>query len=173
MTVTDIDILKTAIDWAKAEMFSAMFFTIFGLLFLIASVGFWHFGKTEMAKAYVIPLLVAGGLLVVIGVGLIISNQMRLAAFPGAFGADAAAFVAAEVARAEQTITSYQNVVFKAIPVIIMICAALVLFLKSPVWQASVIVVVAMMAVIMLVDTTAGVRLENYRDQLLLAETQK
>ena len=55
MTVTDIDILKTAIDWAKAEMFSAMFFTIFGLLFLIASVGFWHFGKTAMAKAYVIP----------------------------------------------------------------------------------------------------------------------
>ena len=98
---------------------------------------------------------------------------MRLAAFPGAFGADAAAFVATEVARAEQTITSYQNVVFKAIPVIIMICAALVLFLKSPVWQASVIVVVAMMAVIMLVDTNASVRLENYRDQLLLAETQK
>ena len=54
-----------------------------------------------------------------------------------------------------------------------MICAALVLFLKSPVWQASVIVVVAMMAVIMLVDTNASVRLENYRDQLLLAETQK
>jgi hypothetical protein len=169
VTVTDIDILKTAIDWAKAEMFSAIFFTIFGLLFLIASVGFWHFGKTAMAKAYV----VAGGLLVVIGVGLIISNQMRLAAFPGTFGADAAAFVAADVARAEQTITSYQNVVFKAIPVIIMICAALVLLLKSPVWQASVIVVVAMMAVIMLVDTNASVRLENYRDQLLLAETQK
>lgn len=173
MTATQIDILKTAVDWAKAEMFSSMFFAIVGLLFLLASFGFWQFGKTAMAKAYVIPLLVAGGLLVIIGVGLIISNQMRLSTFPDAFGTDAAAFVAAEIDRAERTIASYQNVVFKAIPIIIVICAALVLFLKPPVWQASLVVVIAMMAVIMLVDTNASTRLESYRDQLLLAAAQK
>lgn len=60
MTDTQIDILKTATDWAKAEMFSSGFFVLFGLAFCLSSYCFWQFGKTDTAKAYVIPLLVAG-----------------------------------------------------------------------------------------------------------------
>ena len=58
-----MDILKASTDWAKSELFSTPFFVLFGVLFIAASIGFWQLGKTEMAKAYIIPTLVAGVLL--------------------------------------------------------------------------------------------------------------
>ena len=93
MTDTQIHILKTAMDWAKSEMFSSMFFALFGVAFLFASASFWYLGKTETAKAFVIPLLVTGILLVILRVGLVIANQWRLSTFPTAFAADAKAFL--------------------------------------------------------------------------------
>ena len=78
MTDNQIDILKVALDWTKAEMISSSFFALFGMLFVLASYYFWQFGKTETAKAYLIPLLVVAGLLLVLGIGLVISNQLRL-----------------------------------------------------------------------------------------------
>ena len=69
-----MDILKTATDWAKAEIFSSSFFIVFGALFVAVSIGFWQLGKTDLAKAYVIPTLVAGVLLMIIGLGLFFNN---------------------------------------------------------------------------------------------------
>lgn len=40
MTDTQIHILKTAMDWTKAEMFSSIFFALFGALFLVGSASF-------------------------------------------------------------------------------------------------------------------------------------
>ena len=65
MADAQIDILKTSIDWAKAEIFSSSFFALMGLLFILTSIGFWQLGKTGTAKAFIIPLLVAGSLPVV------------------------------------------------------------------------------------------------------------
>lgn len=48
------DLITLATDWAKAEMFSTLFFVAFGVVFALASLGFWQLGKTDMAKAYVI-----------------------------------------------------------------------------------------------------------------------
>ena len=172
MTDTQIDILKTATDWAKAEMFSSGFFVLFGLAFCLSSYCFWQFGKTDTAKAYVIPLLVAGAPLLIIGVGLIISNQMRLAAFPDAFNTDAAGFVASEIARADKTVSGYANV-FRTIPIIIIVCAGLFLILKAPLWQSSMLAAIAMLMVIMLVDTTASARMQTYKQQMMMAEKQQ
>lgn len=166
MTDTQIDLLKTALDWAKAEMFSSSFFALFGVIFLIASYGFWQFGKTDTAKAYVIPMLVVGGLLIILGVGLVISNQLRLSQFPIAFNADAAAFLASELERAEKTINGYQNAVYRFLPLIILICTIGLLFFKAPIWQASMIAVIAMMAVILLIDSNALARIEAYQAEL-------
>ena len=41
-----MEILKTATDWAKTEVFSSAFFIIFGVVFVLASIGFWQMGKT-------------------------------------------------------------------------------------------------------------------------------
>ena len=65
-----MELLKLATEWAKSEVFSTRFFILFALLFLVGSVGFWQLGKTDLAKAYIIPTLVAGVLLMTIGLGL-------------------------------------------------------------------------------------------------------
>ena len=172
MADAQIDILKTSIDWAKAEIFSSSFFALMGLLFILTSIGFWQLGKTGTAKAFIIPLLVAGGLLVVLGVGLIISNQLRISSFATAFSADSQAFLEMEIARAEKTINGYNSAVYKVIPLIIAVCAVLLMVFRTPIWQAGMISVIAMMAVILLVDTNANTRMQDYKDRLLQAEQQ-
>ena len=42
-----MEIIKTATEWAKAEVFSASFFIFFAIIFLCSSLGFWQLGKTE------------------------------------------------------------------------------------------------------------------------------
>jgi len=111
-----MNILKTATDWAKAELFSTPFFILFGILFVLASVGFWQLGKTDMAKAYIIPTLVAGILLMTIGLGLFFTNKSRITQFETAYNSNAFAFVESELTRAEATLKEYQTIVFKVIP---------------------------------------------------------
>ena len=166
MTDPQIDILKTALEWAKAEMFSSAFFALFGLIALAASYGFWQMGKTDMARAYIIPLLVVGILLLILGIGLIIPNQLRLSSFEQAYNSDISAFIAAEMARVEKTINGYHNAIFKGIPVIIIACVFLHLFFRGPVWQASLISIIAMMVIVLIIDTNANQRLIFYKQAL-------
>ncbi|WNJ18262.1 hypothetical protein [Pontibacter sp. G13] len=164
-----MDILKAATDWAKAELFSTPFFMLFGVVFMAASFGFWQLGKTDMARAYIIPTLVAGGLLLIIGLGLFFTNKGRLAQFPKDYQADPTAFVSAEIERAEGTLKEYKNIVFTAVPLIIVACALVLMFVNAPIWRASMITVIAMLVVILLVDGTAHARIDVYHQQLLTA----
>ncbi|MAU15450.1 MAG: hypothetical protein CMH46_07915 [Muricauda sp.] len=165
-----MDILKAATDWAKAELFSTPFFMLFGVAFLVASLGFWQLGKTEMARAYIIPTLVAGALLLIIGLGLFFTNKARIPQFEKAYRTDVAAFVASERERTEATLKEYNTVVFTATPIIIAICALVLLFVSTPIWRASMITTIAMLVVILLVDGTAHARMDAYNKELLLAE---
>ena len=162
-----MNILKTATDWAKAELFSTPFFILFGILFVLASVGFWQLGKTDMAKAYIIPTLVAGILLMTIGLGLFFTNKSRITQFETAYNSNAFAFVESELTRAEATLKEYQTIVFKVIPLIIAICSILIVFLDKPVWRASMITTIAMLVVILLIDGTAHARIDSYNKQLM------
>lgn len=168
-----MDILKTATDWAKAEVFSTQFFILFGVLFVLASFGFWQLGKTDMAKAYIIPTLVAGALLLIIGLGLFFTNKSRITQFETAYNSDPSAFVESELARAERTLNEYRTIVFKAIPLIIAVCALVIVFIDKPIWRASMITTIAMMVVILLVDGTAHARIDNYNKQLIAVEKQE
>lgn len=163
-----MDILKLATDWAKAEVFSTRFFILFAILFLIASFGFWKLGKTDLAKAYIVPTLVAGLLLMTIGLGLFFTNKSRITQFETAYNKDASAFVASEIARAESTLKEY-TVVFKVIPLIIVVAALLIIFINTPTWRAIGITTIAMMIVILLVDGTAHARIDHYYKQLTTA----
>lgn len=164
-----MDILKAATDWAKAELFSTPFFILFGMAFLVASIGFWQLGKTEMARAYIIPTLVAGCLLLIIGLGLFFTNRSRITQFEKAYHTDAAAFVDVELERAQATLKEYDTIVFTAIPIIIIACALVLLLVSSPIWRASMITTIAMLVVILLVDGTAHARIDGYNKQLQLA----
>lgn len=167
-----MDILKAATDWAKAELFSTPFFILFGVVFLASSFGFWQLGKTDMARAYIIPTLVAGALLTVIGLGLFFTNKSRIVQFETDYQMDASAFVAAEMQRAEATLKEYKNVVFTAIPLIIAACALVILLVDQPIWRASMITTIAMLVVILLIDGTAHARMDVYHQQLLSVEKE-
>ncbi len=167
-----MDILKVATDWVKAELFSTPFFILFGVLFVITSFGFRNLGKTEMAKAYIIPTLVAGVLLMIIGLGLFFTNKSRLSHFPNAYQQDASVFIKSELTRAEATLKEYRTIVFTIIPIIIAICAICIIFFHTPVWRASLITAIAMLVVILLIDGTAYMRVDVYHQQLLSVEKE-
>ncbi len=167
-----MEIIKASTDWARSELFSTPFFVLFGIGFLIASVGFWQLGKTEMARAYIIPTLVAGSLLVIIGVGLFFTNKARQTNFPIEYNKDASAFVKSELDRAAATLKEYDTIVFKAIPFIIIVCSLIIVFLDKPIWRASAITAIAMLVVILLIDGTASARVENYNQILLSVEKE-
>lgn len=165
-----MDILKTASDWAKDEVFSSVFFILFGVLFASASIGFWKLGKTEVAKAFTAPGLVAALFLLAVGLGLFFLNKSRATSFPADFNQDAAAFVESELIRTEKSLNEYQMVVFRIIPCIVVVAALLILLVDRPLWRAISITAIATMAVIMVVDSNAHARLKVYHDQLELVE---
>ncbi len=164
-----MDILKASTDWAKAEVFSTSFFILFAIGFLAASIAFWQLGKTDLAKAYVIPLAVCGSLLLIIGVGLVYTNVTRISSFESDYNQDKSAFVKAELERVDATLKEYQTIVFKAIPFIILAAALLIVFMDKPVWRASAITAIAMLIVILLIDGSAHARIGTYGKQLELA----
>lgn len=165
-----MEVLKLATEWAKAEVFSTRFFIFFAIAFLTASIGFWRLGITDIARAYIIPTLVAGVLLLSIGLGLFFTNKSRIVAFEKAYTNDATAFVESEIIRAEKTLQEYKTVVFTAIPIIIIVAALLLIFTNTPTWRAISITTIAMMIVILVVDGTAQARIEGYYQQLKLVQ---
>lgn len=161
-----MDILKTAQDWAKAEVFSTTFFIIAGVLFVAASIGFWQLGKTDLARAYIIPTLVAGALLLTIGFGLFFTNKARITQFEKAYNQNASAFVQSELERVDGTLKEYKTVVFTAIPFIIIAFALVLFFVNTPSWRAISITTMAMLLIILFIDGTAHARIEVYKNQL-------
>lgn len=161
-----MEILKIAIEWAKAEVFSARFFIFFAILFLTASIGFWQLSKTEIAKAYTIPTLVAGLLILAVGVGIFFANKSRITSFAEAYHENPTEFVKSEITRTEKSLGEFRTIVFKIIPFIIIAAALLIVFVDKPMWRATAITTIAMMLVILLVDSNANARIEAYNKQL-------
>ena len=162
-----MEILKTATDWAKAEIFSSSFFIIFGVVFVAVSIGFWQLGKTDLAKAYIIPTAVAGVLLITIGIGLVYANKTRITSFEEDFNKDAPAFVQSEIERVDGTLKEYKTVVFTAIPLIIIAFALILIFVNTPTWRAISITTIAMLMIVLFIDGTAHARIEVYKNQLV------
>ena len=105
-----------------------------------------------------------------IGLGLFYTNKSRIKQFKKAFNADAPAFYQSELERSESTLKEY-TVVFKVIPVLIILAALLILFVNTPAWRAIGITTIAMLITILLVDGTAHSRIDNYNKELKLVDT--
>ncbi|MEM7372389.1 MAG: hypothetical protein AAF587_27465 [Bacteroidota bacterium] len=167
-----MEIIKIATEWAKDEVFSSRFFILFGIMFVLASIGFWQLGKTDVAKAFIWPSLVAGMLLLAVGIGIFVANKSRITSFATAYNSDAAAFVQSEITRTEKSMGEFRLIVFKIIPLIITVAALLIIFVDSPLWRAISITTIAMMVVILMVDSNANARIEAYHQHLLSVEQQ-
>lgn len=168
-----MDIVKIALEWAKDEVFSSTFFILFGLLFVLASVGFWQLGKTDIAKAYIFPTLVAGILLLALGLGMFFSNKARVSNFEADYNSNPSAFVKSEISRTEKTMGEYRTMVFKVFPIVIILAAMLFMFIDKPIWRAISTTAIAMLVVILMVDNNANARIEAYHKQLKLVEQQE
>lgn len=167
-----MNILKIATDWAKAELVSTSFFIIIGIVFVMASFGFWQFGKTDLAKAYIIPILVAGAFLMTAGFGLFFTNKARITKFETDYNKDVSAFITSELERVEGTLKEYKTIVFTALPIIIVVCGIVIFFVGIPIWRASIISTIAMLAVILLIDGLAHARIADYNKQLIQAQEE-
>ena len=167
-----MEILKAATEWAKAEAFSARFIILFGFMFIIATVGFWQLGKTEVAKAFVSPTLVAGIIALAIGLGIFFTNRARVTSFETAYRDDPAGFVKSEIVRSEKTLGEFRTIVFKVVPCIIIAAALLIIFVDKAQWRAIAITTIALMFLILAVDINSNARIEKYHEQLISVEGQ-
>jgi len=102
-----------------------------------------------------------------VGVGIFYANKTRVTSFAEAYEADAQAFVTSEIVRTEQSMKEYKNIVFKVIPGMIVACALIIVFTGNPTWRAISITTIAMLVVILIVDSNANARLVKYHDQLV------
>ncbi len=164
--IREMDILKIATDWAKDELVSTSFFLVIGIAFVLVSLGFWQFGKTDLARAYCIPILISGAFLMTVGVGLFFTNKSRIRQFEIAHNTDVSVFVSSELERTESTLKEYKTIVFTAIPILIVACGVGIIFVSASLWRASLISTLAMLSVILIIDGLAHARIDEYHQQL-------
>jgi len=161
-----MDLLKLSTEWARAELFSAKIVWLFSLITLISVIGFSLWGKTVMAKAFVIPLSVAGILFIVIGIGLYVANKPRIAQFEQEYRLDRQAFVTKEIARTTKSNQDFV-LVFKVLPALAVLAAVVLLLMQAPVWRAAALVSMLVFVFLMLVDSNTAARNEAYRQELV------
>ncbi len=167
-----MDILAVATQWAKDEIFSSKLFIVAGVIFLIISIGFWQAGKTEIARAYIVPFAVCGGLLLIIGGGLTYNNYSRLRAFPEAYNDNRTEFIEVEIERTEATITSTEKTIFKWIPILIIAAALLIIFIDKPIWRAACVTAIAFLITLLVVDSNSHARIVDYDKALKEARSE-
>jgi ABC-2 type transport system permease protein len=154
-------------DWANAEVFSSKIILLISLLFFLAALGFWQLGKTAIAKAFVWPLLVAGVLIIAISAGLYFSNKPRILSFETAYKNNPGEFIQSEIARTAKSQKDLDTIVFKVLPLIIIVAALLIMVVSTPVWRAIGITIIVLMSCLMFIDSNTAARNTNYHQQLL------
>jgi ABC-2 type transport system permease protein len=161
-----MDLLKLSIEWAKAEVFSAKIVWLFSIITLLSAAGFGFWGKTPTAKAFVIPLIVAGIFLVSVGIGLFTANNPRIAQFEKDYKLDAKSFIAKEIARTADS-QGQLKLVFRILPAITIVAAILLMIFSSPYWRAITVTIILITAFLLAVDSNTDARNDAYHDELL------
>jgi ABC-2 type transport system permease protein len=160
-----MDILKSGMDWARAEVFSAKIVWLFSAIEIFAAIGFWYFGKTAMAKAFIGPLVFSGFFLVAVGSGLYFANYPRIEQFRKRYTHDAKVFTQEEIARTSKS-QGELAMVFKILPSVIVLAAIAVFLIHTPLWRAIGITVIVTAAFLMIVDSNTDARNTAYYLQL-------
>lgn len=165
-----MEIIKAATEWARAEITSSFFYMFFGVAYIIGSFALWKSGNTPMTKALIVPLLVAGGLLLSAGIGFYLSNKSRLTTFETDYLANPSTFINSEMTRTAGTIKSYENVALKVFPAIILVAALVYFFVSNHTVKAISIGIIAFLLVLVLLDSQALKRVRVYHDHLKLEQ---
>jgi ABC-2 type transport system permease protein len=161
-----MDIIKTSTDWARAELYSAKIVWLFSLITILTAVAFSYWGKTQTAKAFVIPLVVAGIFLISVGIGLYMANKPRIEQFEKEFNSNPKEFVLKEIQRTAKS-QKELALVFKILPAIIIVAAFILIFFPAPYCRTICITIILAMAFLMMVDSNTDARNSDYHLQLL------
>jgi ABC-2 type transport system permease protein len=161
-----MDIIKLSTDWARAEIFSARVVLLFSVVQIITATGFWYLGRTAAARAFVWPMLLCGLFLIAVGAGLYFANNPRIGQFEKECRREPGVFIEKEIRR---TVDSQRQLglVFKVLPLIIIVAAIMIMLLPMPLWRAIAITVIATTAFLMVVDSNTEARNDAYHIQLL------
>ena len=160
-----MDFIKLSTDWAKAEVFSAKIVWLFSVVELLAAIGFWYWGKTTIAKAFIWPLLVMGLFLIAVGAGLYSANHPRIVQFENEYHREPKAFLDAELQRTSKSQRGLA-LVFKILPVIIIFAALVIMLAPASLWRAIAVSVILTAAFLMVVDSNTEARNDAYHAQL-------
>jgi hypothetical protein len=160
-----MDLLKLSTDWAKAEVFSAKIVWLFSIITLLTAAGFFYWGKTAMARAFVWPMLIAGILLVAVGAGLFFTNRPRIAQFEQLYQANPQAFMQQELQRTAKS-QGELSLVFRILPALLILAAMLILLAPSPAWRSIAITLALFATVLMAIDSHTDARNTMYHAQL-------
>ncbi len=160
-----MDIVKMSTDWAKAEVFSAKIVWLFSTITIITAPGFWFWGRTGMARAFVWPLLIAGIFLAVIGAGLYFANSPRITRFETEYSHNPEIFLQGEIQRTAES-KKELALVFKILPVIIIFAAVGILLLPPNIWIAIAVTTIMTAVFLMIVDSNTEARNNIYHSQL-------
>lgn len=160
------ELIKLSTDWARAELFSARIVWLFSVVYIIAVVGFWFFGRTPMAKAFIVPLIINGLFLVSVGAGLYLANKPRVTQFELTCRQSPEAFLKKELERTDNS-QKQLAVVFKVLPLICIAAALIILFLPDSVnWRAIGITLILTSSFLMVVDSNTDARNTAYHSGL-------
>lgn len=162
-----MNIIDISVAWAKGEVFSAKIVALISLFTLVCSLGFYLWGKTEVARAYWLPLTTAGVALVVIAIGLFSANNPRIESFQTQYKASPEAFIKAELERTAKSERDLNTIVFRVLPLIVVACAVGVIFIKGMHWRAWLTVMMVLTSFLMVLDSNTKARNMAYRQQLL------
>ena len=101
-------IIEDTIRWTRGEIVECWSLAILGACFVGLALLYWKTSTSEQTRALIWPFLVAGGLLLVLGIIGIFLNHARLVSFQAGFDANPVAFAAAEKLRVEGFLSVYQ-----------------------------------------------------------------
>lgn len=157
-------------DWAKAEMVSSIFFMLFGLSYILASIGFWQFGNTQLSKALIFPVLIAGALLFSAGISFYLSSKSMQTTFETEYTANPSALIKSEIERTKKTMSTYKNVALKVFPAIVVLAFCVSILISNPLVRAISNAVIAFLVVLIVLDSQALNRMKTYNQKLELVE---
>ena len=163
-----MEIINYSIEWARGEVFSSKIIALISVLMLLSAAGFYYWGKTPMARAYWMPLAVAGVFLVVVAGGLFFANHPRIDKFQEQYKADALLFVKSELERTAKSDHDLNLIVYLVLPIMVIVCSALVIgFTHSIHARAWLIVMMLLGSFLMIIDSNTKARNAEYRNHLV------
>ncbi len=162
-----MDIINMSMDWARAEVFSSKVIAVISIVVLLGAAGFYVWGKTEVARSFILPLAVAGAFLLVCAGGLFYANKPRITAFQEAYNQDKVEFVKSELDRTAQSDHDLQLIVYKVLPAIAIVAALLIIFVPTVNVRAWAIVLLVLSGLMMTIDANTHKRNADYRTELL------